>query len=299
MDSELLESFLKHLTVEKGLSPRTRSAYASDLKDFFAWTGKRGGDVMKITSAHLRDYFWDLSGERGLKATSLFRRMESLKSFYRYLIAEDRITADPTIHLKAPRMPERLPRFLTPERTEKLLSTAAQAALKGEFRAVRMKAMVELLYATGMRVSELTGLRMDSFHLEQGWVRVVGKGNKERMIPFHPRAKTSLLQYLMLREKRFDGKGAVNQVFVTRSGKALGRIQFWKDLNALAAKAGIGKLHPHLLRHTFASHLVQGGADLRSVQEMLGHADLSTTQIYTHLERSGLKGSHTKFHPRG
>jgi integrase/recombinase XerD len=299
VDAELLDAFLKYLTVERGLSPRTRSAYASDLKGYFAWLAGKRKDPLKVDATALRDYFWDVS-EKGAKATSLFRRMESLKSFYRWCVSEDRITKDPTLRLRAPRLPERLPRFLTTEKTERLLATASKNAMGGEFRAVRLKAMVELLYATGMRVSELTGLRMDAFHLEQGWVRVLGKGNKERMIPFHPRAKTSLLQYLRHREKRFEGKrSSPPEVFVGRSGKPMGRIQFWKDLNVLAKDAGIGKLHPHLLRHTFASHLVQGGADLRSVQEMLGHTDLSTTQIYTHLEKSGLKGSHTKFHPRG
>jgi len=203
-------------------------------------------------------------------------------------------------------LPEKLPRFLDQERIHALLEAAAKAVdrkqAKGTresaFRALRTRAMLEMLYATGMRVSELTGLRTDCLHLDEAVVRVVGKGNKERMIPFHARAKAVLIQYLRARETHFAGKNAAPQVFLGRSGRALSRIQFWKDLGALAREAGLGRLHPHLLRHTFASHLVQRGADLRAVQEMLGHASLSTTQIYTHLERSGLKSSHEKHHPR-
>lgn len=299
--SPLLEPFLKHLSVERGLSPRTRAAYASDLKDFERWLALRKREPLGATGDVIGEYLWHLSRAKKLKPASLFRRMESLKSFFRWLVYDERLAKDPTLALKSPRLPERFPRFLAAEPMERLLHAAGEEAggsPEDGFRALRLKAMLELLYATGMRVSELTGLRLDSVHLDQGWVRVTGKGNKERMIPFHPRAKTALVRYLHARETRF-GEKAGAQVFVGRSGKALGRVQVWKELNGLARKAGIGKIHPHLLRHTFASHLIQHGADLRSVQEMLGHADLSSTQIYTHLERSGIKSSHQKSHPRG
>lgn len=169
----------------------------------------------------------------------------------------------------------------------------------GTFESARSRTMLEVLYASGMRVSELLFLKVDALNLDDGWVRVFGKGSKERLIPIHQRAVSVLRQYLSLRRAKFQDKAGA-ELFVNRSGRKLSRAQFWRDLRALGKRAGLSQdLHPHLLRHTFATHLLQGGADLRSVQEMLGHASLATTQIYTHLERSALKGAHRKFHPRG
>jgi integrase/recombinase XerD len=159
--------------------------------------------------------------------------------------------------------------------------------------------MLEVLYATGMRVSELLALKADALNLQDGWVRVFGKGSKERLIPLHDRAVSLLRQYLALLQAKFKD-GASSELFLSRSGRKLSRAQFWRDLKALGRLAGVSqRLHPHLLRHTFATHLLEGGADLRSVQELLGHASLATTQIYTHLERSQLKSAHRRFHPRG
>ena len=158
--------------------------------------------------------------------------------------------------------------------------------------------MLELLYASGLRVSELVSLKTEAANLQDGWVRVVGKGNKERMVPVHARALAAVRAYLAERERRFKNPAA--EMFLGRTGRKLSRTQFWRRLRELGTRAGIKqKLHPHLLRHTFATHLLQGGADLRSVQEMLGHADLATTQIYTHLDASALKAAHAKHHPRG
>ena len=158
--------------------------------------------------------------------------------------------------------------------------------------------MLEVLYATGMRVSELLSLKVDAVNLEDNWVRVLGKGSKERLIPLHAGAVALLRRYLVLRSARFQARSAP-EIFLNRSGRRLSRVQFWRDLRALGRKAGLKTpLHPHLLRHTFATHLLEGGADLRAVQEMLGHASLSTTQIYTHLQGSGLKAAHRRHHPR-
>ena len=159
--------------------------------------------------------------------------------------------------------------------------------------------MLELLYATGMRVSELSGLKAADVNLADGWVRVLGKGSKERLIPIHDRAKAALTRYLRVREARFGGRAAGAEVFLNRLGRRLSRVQLWRDLQSLARAAGLSrKIHPHMMRHSFATHLLEGGADLRSVQEMLGHSSLLTTQVYTHLDPRGLKTAHEKHHPR-
>ncbi len=221
--------------------------------------------------------------------------MEAIKSFYAFQASEDRIPESPATALRAPRLPSRLPKHLTREDMDRLFSVPVD----GSFEDARARTMLEVLYATGMRVSELLSLRLDSVNLQDGWARVFGKGSKERLIPLHDKAASVISQYLSLRRAKFKDEGAP-EMFVNRSGGKLSRAQFWRDLRSLGRRAGVSQpLHPHLLRHTFATHLLQGGADLRSVQEMLGHVSLATTQIYTHLEKSALKGSHRKFHPRG
>jgi len=236
-----------------------------------------------------------LKAERKLEAVSLFRKMEAIKSFYGFQAAEGRTKDNPAETLRSPRLPARLPHFLSKEEMDRLFSVP----LDGSFETARTRVMLEVLYATGMRVSELLSLKLDAVNLEDGWARVFGKGSKERLIPMHERAVSVLKQYIALRQKKFKADVAP-EFFLNKSGRPMSRAQFWRDLRALGKSAGLSQdLHPHLLRHTFATHLLAGGADLRSVQEMLGHASLATTQIYTHLEKSGLKGSHRKFHPRG
>ncbi len=204
------------------------------------------------------------------------------------------MAASPAAELRSPRRPARLPQVLSPEEVLRLLRAPTGAS----YESLRTHIMLELLYATGMRVSELLALKAEYINLQDGWVRVLGKGSKERLIPIHERALALLRQYLELRRRRFPQPDP--EVFLGRGGRCLSRFQFWRDLNALAKSAGLaGRVHPHILRHSFATHLLQGGADLRSVQEMLGHSSLATTQIYTHLEKSGLKESHRRHHPRG
>ncbi len=283
---------MKHITLERGLSRNTCLAYASDLEQFFAHLGAR--DPLTASSDDLSDYLWELKTKRKLEPVTLFRKIEALRSFYSYLAAEQRITCSPAQSFRAPRLPARLPRYLSQEDTERLLS----APLDGSFEMARSRVMIELLYATGMRVTELLSLTPESVNLQDGWVRVLGKGSKERLIPVHERAVGLLKQYLTLRARKFPAPGP--ELFLNRRGQSLSRVSFWRDLSAFGRKAGLKtKLHPHLLRHTFATHLLQGGADLRCVQEMLGHASLGTTQIYTHLDKSELKKSHAKHHPRG
>lgn len=292
--SSLLGEFAKHLSMERGLSDNTCLAYASDLQDYLNWLGKR--DPLKADPHTVEDFLWHLRSDRKLKPVSIFRKMEAIRAFYRFQAAEERIADDPTRKFKSPRLPARLPKFLTLDEIEGLLRVPDE----GKFAIVRAKTMAELLYATGMRASELLTLKPEYVNLMEGWVRVFGKGSKERMIPVHKRASAQLARYMELRSRRFEGKSVSAEVFVNRTGKPLSRVQLWRDLKGLGQKAGLARpLHPHLLRHTFATHLLRGGADARSLQELLGHSSLSTTQIYTHLDKEGLKETHRKHHPRG
>lgn len=283
---------MRHCALERGLSPNTCKAYASDLAEFLAWLGAR--DPLKADPRVLADYLWHLR-EKDIAPVSVFRKMEALKAFYRFQSAEERVLEDPTRKFRAPKLPKRLPEFLTTAELDALLSQPDG----GDYPLARARTMLELLYATGLRASELLSLRPEYVNLEEGWLRVLGKGSKERMVPMHERSRAALRRFLRLREARFAGKTTDPEIFLGRAGKALSRVQLWRDLRALGVRARLTReLHPHLLRHTFATHLLKGGADPRSVQEMLGHASLTTTQIYTHLDASGLKRAHEKFHPR-
>ncbi|MBI5244552.1 MAG: tyrosine recombinase [Elusimicrobia bacterium] len=288
----LLEEFVRHMALERGLSPNTCSAYASDVGEFLHWLGAK--DPLKADSRLLSDYLWRLK-ENGLEAASIFRKMESLKAFYRFQAVEERLEDDPTRKFRAPKLPRKLPDFLTQAEMEALLSVSDG----GAYALARAKTMLELLYATGVRASELLAIKPEYVNLSDGWIRVFGKGSKERMVPMHERAQKALERFLRLRAAVFGSKATDPEVFLGRDGRALSRVQLWRDLKALGRKAGLlRELHPHLLRHTFATHLLQGGADPRAVQEMLGHASLTTTQIYTHLDASGLKRAHERYHPR-
>jgi integrase/recombinase XerD len=292
---ELLEEYRKHVALERGLSPNTCAAYLSDLAQFFAWLKQAKTAPLSVGHSDLDDFFWALKSEKKLTAATLFRKLEAIKSFFLFQVAERRLEKSPAEAFRAPKLGERLPRYLSQDDVARLLNVPAE----GSFEVLRTRTMVEVLYATGTRVSELIALREEYVHLEDGWVRVFGKGAKERLVPIHDRARKALKTYLARKRDKFAGKTAAPEVFVGRSGRKLSRVQFWRDLKALGKKAGLKtELHPHLLRHTFATHLLQNGADLRSVQEMLGHASLATTQIYTHLEKSQVKAAHEKAHPR-
>lgn len=287
-----VEEFARYLSLERGLSPRTVEAYAGDAGRFAAWAERKGVDVRAPGRSDLDDFLWD-EKERGLKPASLSRVVEALRSFFAYQAVEGRLPESPAEGLRGPRAGRRLPKFLTRRDAARLLAAPDGAS----YEDVRERAMLELLYAAGLRVSELIALTPEGVNLQEGWVRVKGKGGKERLVPFHARAGAALRLYLAERERRF--KTPAPELFLGRAGRRLSRVQFWRILRALGARAGLAKVHPHLLRHTFATHLLEGGADLRSVQEMLGHADLSTTQVYTHLDAAALKSAHARHHPRG
>ncbi|HOX21888.1 MAG TPA: tyrosine recombinase [Elusimicrobiales bacterium] len=290
----LLEDYRRHLSFERSLSPNTCASYSGDVAGFLAHCAKTGLSPDKAQPQDLDSYLWGIKRTTKLGPASLFRKMESLRSLYKFLAAEGRLKEDPTRFFKAPHMPHRIPEFLTGAEMQKLLSFPPQ-----NFAELRTSAAIELFYATGIRISELINLRLESVNFDSGWILVYGKGGKERAVPMHEAAVKKLKIYLSLREKNFSGKETAAELFVNRSGGKISRMQLWKDIQKLGLAAGISRpLHPHLFRHTFASHLLQGGADLRSLQEMLGHASVNTTQIYTHVEKSGLKQAHTKAHPR-
>lgn len=280
--------------MERGLAKNTCLAYSGDVEAFLAWCEAGKTDPALAEAPFLEAYLWSLKKEKRLGPASIYRKTEALRSFYRYLRLEGKASKDPTSNFRAPKLPRKVPRFLDRRDMETLLGYPAGEA----FAKVRAAAAIELLYASGMRVTELLGLRLESVNFQQGWLRVFGKGSKERMVPVNAAALDRLKEYLSSRQRKFGGLAAADELFVNRSGKKLSRVQMWKDIVSFGREAGVEiKPHPHLFRHTFASHLVQGGADLRSVQEMLGHVSLNTTQIYAHIDKGDIKRAHEKYHP--
>ncbi|MHB9154130.1 MAG: site-specific tyrosine recombinase XerD [Endomicrobiales bacterium] len=293
---ELLEGYIRqftaYLTAEKGLARNTVLAYRSDLKRYARYLGKEALGIDGMTHKGLTEFLWQQKQE-GLQPRSLYRLMETLRQFHRFLMAENLIPKDPAVNLVPPRIPSKLPARLSVAEVESLL----QAASGENEREVRNRAMLELLYATGLRVSELVGLDLAGVDLALGFVRVTGKGSKERIVPFGSSALKYLRKYLVVRGRRFPQSQGL---FLSKLGKKMSRVEFWRQLKNYARKAGITKtISPHVLRHSFATHLLSGGADLRFVQEMLGHSSIATTQIYTHVDKERLKELHKKFHPHG
>ncbi len=287
-----ISSFLDYCRVEKGLATNTLEAYSHDLKVFAEFAG-RGNVVPDLEK--LRRYL-DSLYRAGLSPRSIARRTATLRNFYRFLTAEGRISADPTERLTAPKQWASIPKFLNRSQVESLLA----APDKGKLTGVRDYAMLQLLYATGLRVSELCALKVADLQVEAGVLRAIGKGNKQRLTPVGKHALKAVQEYLCgARLDLLDGRVSP-YLFVTARGGRMTRQAFWKLLGALGRKAGIfHDLTPHVIRHSFATHLLEGGADLRSVQTMLGHADISTTQIYTHVMRSRLRETIAQHHPRG
>ncbi|MBO4674695.1 MAG: tyrosine recombinase [Elusimicrobiaceae bacterium] len=292
----LLEDFKNHLSFERQLSPNTVTSYGADVAAYLEYCEANQIAPERVEASFLDQYNYQLRVVQRLETSSVFRKMEAVKSFYKFLLIEQRITEDPTRFLKSPRMPQTIPHQLSREEMDRLLSYPAQT-----FEELRTVTIVDLLYAAGLRVSELIRLRLENVNIQEKWVLAYGKGGKQRFVPIHQEVCRRLEQYLSAREAKFASKAQVDsELFLNKNGRKISRVGVWKDLAALGRKANISQpLHPHLLRHTFASHLLQGGADLRSLQEMLGHANLTTTQIYTHLDVSDLKEKHKKFHPHG
>lgn len=293
MDSYLLDDFKSHMTFERQLSSATVEAYGSDVASYLEYCQINGKDPLAIGPEFLDQYHTQLRVIEQLAPASVFRKLEAIKCFYKFLLIEEHIQQDPTRFLKASKRSHKLPQQLSYKQINHLLSYPAK-----EFEEIRTLTIIDLLYAAGLRVSELINLRLENVNLQDGWVLAFGKGGKQRFVPLHREVCARIEAYLSARQEKFAGKEVASELFVNKRGTKLSRVSVWKDLAALGRKANLPiALHPHLFRHTFASHLLQGGADLRSVQEMLGHSDLSTTQIYTHLDVKDLQAKHKKFHP--
>ena len=295
--------YISHLKAERNASPYTIRNYTNDLlgnrlrgseKGFFQFLRlKKIGSVEKVDKHTLREYISWLM-EQGVVKASIARKLSAIRSFYRYLVQEGILAVNPLEKASSPKLDKRLPSFLTIDEIERLLETPDSTSPVGQ----RDRALMELLYASGIRVSELVQLNLEQVNLETHEIRVWGKGSKERAVLMGEPAARALSVYLSQGRPKLLGKKWSNAIFVTKYGKRLTERRVQKELEAIADKTGIGKrVHPHMLRHTFATHLLDGGADLRVVQELLGHADLSSTQIYTHVTKSQARKMYLSAHP--
>lgn len=291
----VLDLFIDHLLVERGLSKNTVDAYARDVAGFLGFLKAAGAAGPEEATGQLVLAYLKHQRKGGLSARTVARRLSALRTLYRFLVREGLARASPLARLESPRLWKTLPRALSQPEAQALVEAPAGDVSGG----LRDRAILEVLYGTGLRVSEVSGLTLDQIDLTVGFVRTLGKGSKERVVPLGRRAQEALTAYL--REGR-PGlvKGRSNHVFLNRSGRGLSRQSIWKLVKRSCRAAGLGdEPSPHTLRHSFATHLLEGGADLRSLQMMLGHADLSTTQIYTHLSREHLRDLVLRYHPRG
>lgn len=291
----LLDSFLSYLAVEKGLSENTLESYGRDVRKFIRFIEENGpcsaGD---IKYSHILDYL-SHSKDKGANSTTVVRSIVSLKQFFKYLLMEKLIEENPAAHVRTPKMKKGIPGVISLDEVERLIAAPDESTPAG----LRDSAMLEVLYATGIRVSELIGLKLNDVNFELGFVVVYGKGSKERIVPMGDKARNKLLEYLGTSRPAMLKTRDAKALFVTRLGKGMTRQGFWKIIKHYALKADIAKkISPHTVRHSFATHLLERGADLRAIQIMLGHSDISTTQIYTHVESERLKAVHKKYHPR-
>ncbi len=295
-DEALVEGFADALWLEHGLSANTLTAYRTDLYGFSEWlSGKAGLSLHQAQREHLLGYL-AARAQSGAKARSSARLLSSLRRFYRFLVREGAMDRDPSARIDAPKLGRPLPKSLTEAEVEALLAAPDLETAEG----LRDRAMLELLYASGLRVSELVTLRVGQINLRQGVVRVIGKGNKERLVPMGDEAGAWLERFVQQGRDQFAPARGSEFLFPTRRGESMTRQTFWHLIKRHARNVGITKaLSPHTLRHAFATHLLNHGADLRVVQLLLGHSDLSTTQIYTHVARERLKDLHLAHHPRG
>lgn len=295
LDHPLIDRFLDALWLEKGLSANTRDSYRSDLTLFNGWLHERGADLPEASREAILDHLaWRV--EHAYKPRSTARLISGLRGFYRYLLREKLIAVDPTLQVDMPQLGKPLPKSLSEADVEALLAAPDLSVAIGE----RDRAMLEVLYACGLRVTELVGLTLEQVNLRQGVVRVMGKGSKERLVPMGEEAIVWIERYLRnARNELLNGRPS-DVLFPSLRGEQMTRQTFWHRIKQHAQVAGIGKsLSPHTLRHAFATHLLNHGADLRVVQMLLGHSDLSTTQIYTHIARARLQELHASHHPRG
>jgi len=293
MNTELIDQFIDFYWLSTGASKNTLAAYRSDLKIFNKWLA--GKSFISVNSKHIQDYFSDRQ-KNNIGSSTQARILTCLHSFYQYLLANQLIKKDPTEQLSQPKLEKKLPVFLNIQEVEKLLEAPSSSSLFGQ----RDRAMLELLYSCGLRVSELINLSYHNINLKEEFIRIHGKGNKERVLPMGEVAIDYLMKYETNARPMLLKNGQSDSYFLSNRGSAMSRQNFFYIIKAYANQVGIDKpLSPHSLRHAFATHLVQKGADLRSVQLMLGHSDISSTQLYTHIQNAQLKAQHAKHHPRG
>lgn len=291
----VVDDFIRYLAAERAASANTVAAYARDCAALAAYLEKAGiAEIEAVRAGHLVGYL-EAGQRRGLSARSRARALSTIRSLFTYLIREKIVSNDPSRELRRPRLGRRLPRTLAPAEVEQLVRVDDEQPLS-----LRNTAMIELMYACGMRVSEIVGLKMAQLNLEANYVTVMGKGRKERVIPVGSHARERVLSYLQTARSQILGRRLSPYLFVTRAGRPMTRVSFGRLLKRRGLATGVSTpFSPHSLRHAFATHLLEGGADLRAVQMMLGHADISTTEIYTHVARDRLRDVHRKFHPRG
>ena len=293
---ELVENFLNYLSVERSLSGNTIISYQRDLKKYLKYLkDSHINSLSQTVRKNISDFMFSLK-DGGLSAVSIARNLAAIKVFYRFLVRERILTTDPSSLLDSPKLWKKIPDVLSVDEVEVLLKVPDLKTARG----LRDKAILELMYATGLRVSEAVNLKIQDVNSDVGFLRCIGKGSKERIVPLGKESLTAIKKYLEgARPKLARGNNGDSFLFLSRLGKKISRQSFWKLIKDYAQRARIKKnIRPHTLRHSFATHLLERGADLRSVQEMLGHADISTTQIYTHIDKNRLKMIHKNFHPR-
>lgn len=293
--NETVETFLAYLAIERGLSENYQLSTQRSLETFCQWVQKPGpGSLEAVEPGHITEYLtW--RKRSGLAASSIKLEAVAIRIFFRFLAMRKMVPLDPAENLPTPRIERYLPETLNPEQVKRLLESVQATDPLG----LRDRAMLELLYASGLRVSELCNTRLENLNLEDGFIRVTGKGNKTRLVPVGREAREAIEKYLASERPTLVGKKTGAEIFLSVRGRKLTPARVWQLVKVYAARAGLdSNVYPHIFRHSFATHLLGGGADLRIIQEMLGHADISTTQIYTHVDTSQLKAVHKKFHPR-
>ena len=289
-----IRSFLNYLRVEKGSAANTLHAYRRDIEKFAAFATRAKLSVGDVRREHIVDFLADLY-RKGLDSRSIARHLVTIRHFFRFALMENIIREDPAMNIESPKFRQTLPEFLSVPEVDQLLSQPDISSVHG----LRDKAMIELMYSTGLRVSELCNLKLSDLQLDPGCLRCIGKGNKERLVPVGRSALDVLQQYLRQSRPKLLGERSSGFLFVKPNSSRMDRVTFWKILGEYGRRANLKKsLTPHMLRHSFATHLLDRGADLRSVQMMLGHSDISTTQIYTHVVEERLKQVYTAHHPR-
>lgn len=294
---EAKKGFENYLRLEKSLSQNSVSAYINDINKLIIYLNTHFSKItpLKVKLEHLKSFVTWLN-EKEISPRTQARTISGIKSFYKFLMVEEKITTDPTSLLESPKIGRKLPDVLSIEEIDYLINSVDLSKVEGQ----RNKAMIETLYSCGLRVSELVNLKITNLFLDQGYIKVEGKGNKERLVPVSGKAVEEIETYLANYRKKLNvAKDSENILFLNRRGKKLSRVMVFTIIKGLAEKAGIKKsISPHTFRHSFATHLINGGADLRAVQEMLGHESILTTEIYTHLDREYLKSTVQQFHPR-